>query len=67
MTLALNDVQFGALIQQLKDEGMMTKLPIKKAACTIGLQPCGNVWVLTGDVQVCAVMLQYTMAEKTVA
>lgn len=52
MTLALNDVQFSALIQQLKDKQMGKELPIKKAACTIGLQPCGKIWVFTGDVQV---------------
>lgn len=50
MTLALNDVQFSALIQHLKDE--QRSLPIKKAACTIGLQPCGKIWVFAGDVQV---------------
>ena len=50
MTLALNDVQFSTLIQHLKDE--RKSLPIKKAACTIGLQPCGNIWVFTGDIQV---------------
>ena len=50
MTLALNDVQFSSLIQHLKDE--RKSLPIKKAACTIGLQPCGNIWVFSEDVQV---------------
>ena len=50
MTLALNDVQFSALIQHLK--GKQKSLLIKKAACTIGLQPCGKIWVFAGDVQV---------------
>ena len=50
MTLALNEHQLGALIQQLKAEA--DELPIKKAACTIGLQPCGKVWVLGDNLQV---------------
>ena len=52
MTLALNDVQVRSLVQHLKDEAMAKTLPIKKAACTIGLQKCGKVWVFTDDVQV---------------
>ncbi len=52
MSIALNEIQFSALIQHLKNESA-NKLPIKKAACVIGLQPCGNVWVLGEDIQIC--------------
>ena len=43
MSLALNEAQFSSFIQHLKDEGNQTGLPIKKAACNIGLQPSEHV------------------------
>lgn len=55
MSLALNDIQFGALIQHLKDDAC-NELPIKKAACVVGLQPCRQVWVLGAEVQVCEII-----------
>ena len=49
MSLAFNDMQFSAFIQFLKaDHGQ--HLPIYKAACTIGQQPCLKEWVLGKDV-----------------
>ena len=49
MSLAFNDMQFSAFIQFLKaDHGH--NLPIYKAACTIGQQPCLKEWVLGKDV-----------------
>ena len=50
MSLALNEQQFGSYLQFLKNSAR--QLPIKKAACVIGLQPCEKVWVLNGSVQV---------------
>ena len=41
----------------------MKTLPIKKAACTIGLQKCGKVWVFTDDVQVYSLQ-QYTIGKE---
>ena len=53
MTLSLSEPQFCSFIQFLKDEGNARGLPIKNAACHIGLQPSGDIWVLGEDVQVC--------------
>ena len=40
MTLSFNDTQFSAFIQQLKNEGNSRGLPIKSAACNIGMWEC---------------------------
>ena len=53
MSLAFNDMQFSAFIQFLKGENRQ-HLPIYKAACTIGQQPCQEEWVLGKDVTICS-------------
>ena len=50
MSLAMNDLQFAGLILHLK--GNQQGMPIKKAACVIGKQPCTDVWVLGKELQV---------------
>ena len=58
MSLSFNDVQFSSFIQYLKDEGNKSSgLPIKKAAANIGLQRCGQIWVLGKDIQVNVIMI----------
>jgi len=52
MSLALNEMQFGAFIQHLKTQCRTQTFPMKKAACVIGLQPCKQVWVLGDNIQV---------------
>ena len=56
MSLALNEAQFAQFVQFLKNTAS-TPLPIKKAATVVGLQPCKQVWVFGGDVQVSATAL----------
>ncbi len=51
MSISLNEQQFSSFIQHLKSEAG-TELPIKKAACVIGRQPCEQVWVLGKELQV---------------
>ena len=50
MSLAMSDLQFARFILHLKrnQQGM----PIRRAACVIGQQPCTNVWVLGKELQV---------------
>ena len=43
MSMALNDNQFAAFIQHLKNVHH-GELPLQKAAMTIGRQPCGMTW-----------------------
>lgn len=43
MSLALNEVHFAAFIQYLKSQQVASK---RKAASTIGIQPCMKEWVL---------------------
>ncbi len=50
MSLALNEHLFGNFLQFLKNESGI--LSIRKAARVIGLQSCGKVWVMNGNVQV---------------
>lgn len=50
MSLAMNDVQFSAFLLHIKSK--CEEMPIRKAACIIGQQPCGKVWVLGRDIQV---------------
>ena len=45
MSLAFNEMQFSAFVQFLKHEHQHD-MPIRKAACTIGQQPCLEEWVL---------------------
>ena len=52
MSLAMNDLQFAALLLYLKSNSECTGTSIRKAACVIGQQPCGNVWVMGKDLQV---------------
>lgn len=53
MTLALNDAQFGSFIHFIKESFRCNKgAVVKKAACVIGLQPCGNYWVFGENAQV---------------
>ena len=54
MTLAMNDLQFATFIIHIKSH--QQDMPIRKAACVIGRQPCGNVWVLGKDLQVSALL-----------
>lgn len=58
MTLSLTEPQFSCFIQYLKEEANRRRLCIKKAACRIGLQPSGDVWVLGHDIQVNALCKQ---------
>ena len=46
MTMALNDNQFAAFIQHLKNVHH-GELPLQKAAMTIGRQPCGMTWAFS--------------------
>ena len=46
--LALNEMQFSAFVKHLKLEHNHD-MPIRKAACTIGQQPCLEEWVLGKD------------------
>ena len=66
MTLSLTDPQFSSFIQHLKEQGNSKGLPIKRAACHIGLQHSGDVWVFDEDVQVrmsfCQFFIQYFTA-----
>ena len=55
MSLAMNDLQFSAFILHLKTN--QPEMPIRKAACVIGQQPCDCVWVLGKDLQVCVAVL----------
>ena len=50
MSLSMNDLQFSAFLLYLKQE--KEDIPIRKAACIIGQQPCNKVWVLGKDLQV---------------
>ena len=52
MTLSLTEPQFCSFIQYLQEEGNSRHLPIKKAACNVGLQPSADVWVLGDNIQV---------------
>ena len=51
MALAMNEVEFSSFILFLKSKAH--NMPIRKAASVIGQQPCGQVWVLGKDLQVC--------------
>lgn len=51
MSLAFNEHQFMSFMQYLKQEAG-ADLPIRTAACTIGLQKCGNIWVLGKDLHI---------------
>ena len=51
MSLAFNEIQFAAFVQFLKQE-VQGSLPIRKAACTVGQQPCNAVWVMGRDVHI---------------
>ena len=55
MGITLNDQLFISFIQYLKH--VARPLPIRKAAATVGLQPCGKVWVLGPDLHVSSQML----------
>ena len=44
--------KFSCFVQFLKNDTSEGTLPIKKAACVVGLQPCGKMWVLGEATQV---------------
>lgn len=50
MALAMSEVEFQSFILFLKSK--VNRMPIKKAAGVIGLQPCGKIWVFGKDLQV---------------